>query len=195
MRERIGRIFSWWTARIAAVLIAAAVPLGWFARYVYFHVPFIKFHPVCYDGNAFFPANNMKINKGHVTREFVVEAAKMASLSPDIEITAQGKNAYLSLVSWISHGYLKEALAGSVDYRRRYRWEYSMSIVQEIFWRRVAQGVITDEIRNEYLFHDIRRENEAPRWLRPDECGLLPELVIEGGRFAEAKRMKQSARL
>ena len=52
----------------------------------------------------------------------------------------------------------------------------------------MKQGLITDEIIKDYMFHDKIRDNEPPRQLNPGECGLLHELVIEGGRFARSEK-------
>jgi hypothetical protein len=180
--------FSWRNARIAAVLIAAALPLGWLARYIYFYVPLLELQPVCYDKNARPPEPNMRLVEGPVTREFVVAVADLASRHDNIKVMVRGTHAYLTISAWIDHGFLAEVLLGSVNYRRRIRWEYSASAAGTILVRRMKQGLITDEIRQEYMFHDKIWDNEPPRILTSGECGLLHELVIEGGRFARSEK-------
>jgi len=173
--RRIRRWLIWATA----LALAIGVPLAWVGPYVYFNVPIMSFRPVCFDRNALAPIPRLREVEGTMTREFVLGVAELATEYKDFTVAIRGRRVFLPMANWLSHWDL-----GARDIEHS-RWVITGAVATPIFRRRRDEGAITDEAMKEYMFIDRWRDEAEPRPLKADECGLLHELVIEGGHFAQ----------
>ena len=152
------------------------------ARYVYLNVPIMPFQPVCLNVNGFWPEDQYMNILGRPTEAFVLGVTDRAVEFGFPAGIGDGRPT-VPLSRWLSHHYL-EGWDGFYRPRRFFRFHDSSDVVWQYYVSLRQQGLIAPEDLSGYRILDRSGMEDELRRLGPEECGLMEEFVIEGGRFA-----------
>ena len=152
------------------------------ARYVYLNVPIMPFQPVCWNVNGFWPEDRYVNIHGRPTEAF---AMGIVDLFADREFSVGVSEGGLRvpLYRWLSHHH-QQGWDGFYRPRRFFRFHDSWDVVWPFYRSLTQDGLIGPVELRGYVILDHSGVQDELRRLGPTECGLMEELVIEGGRFA-----------
>lgn len=172
-----------WVAR--ALTIGGLAILVFLGKKAYRDYAFIPFVPFCHDTLGFDIKDRYVEISTPMTAEFVGAIAAETYAHGQYGLKVHRGRLYQPLAIWLPHQPIADIL-----FDIKYPEEFvplllTRGAAVRIYRSRLASGELSPDVLADYTIKVRSVDDRPPRQMRPYECGLMEELAVAGGRFAE----------